>query len=104
MKEKRIIGRYLFFIICILTMLLWRIPALAGSEADDMNTLTIGIPADRCPLFYLDDETGEPIGIGVDLMRTAAEKAGYIASFKFISEKTVRWKKSQNGVSQVAKT
>lgn len=88
MKEKRIIGRYLFFIICILTMLLWRIPALAGSEVDDINTLTIGIPADRCPLFYPDDETGEPIGIGVDLMRTVAENAGYIASFKFISEKT----------------
>ncbi|MBP5291113.1 MAG: hypothetical protein J6Y90_00640, partial [Lachnospiraceae bacterium] len=40
--------------------------------------LTVGVPTDRCPIFYLDEKSGQMIGIGVDLMRTAAENAGYV--------------------------
>lgn len=52
------------------------------------DSLTVGIPADRCPIFYSDAETGEPVGIGVDLMRAVAEEAGYPSvTFEFISER-----------------
>ncbi|WP_024865547.1 EAL domain-containing protein [Butyrivibrio sp. FCS014] len=88
MKVKRIIGRYLIFIICIFAILQCGTSASAVSKSDDADTLIIGIPADRCPLFYLDTDTGEPVGIGVDLMRVVAEEAGYNASFMFITEKT----------------
>ncbi len=88
MKVMRFTRLYLFFIICIFAILHWEIIASAGSESDKAEVLTIGIPADRCPLFYLDSETGDPIGIGVDLMRAAAENAGYSASFRIVSERT----------------
>ncbi len=39
--------------------------------------LIVGVPADRCPVFYLDSHTGEVDGIGVALMREVAQNAGY---------------------------
>ncbi|MBQ9008636.1 MAG: EAL domain-containing protein, partial [Clostridia bacterium] len=52
--------------------------------------LTVGIATNRCPIFYVDSGTGEPVGIGVDLMRFAAEAAGYSVSFKPIGEETLK--------------
>ena len=43
-----------------------------------------------CPIFYLDAETKEITGIGVDLMRIAAENAGYRVTFKAIAEKSLK--------------
>lgn len=54
------------------------------------ETLTVGVPTDRCPMFYPDAETGEIVGIGVDLMRAAAEEAGFAVEFRAIKEKTLR--------------
>ena len=51
--------------------------------------LTVGVPADRCPVFYRDTKTGQITGIGVDLMRFAAKKAGYTVSFRVIEEETL---------------
>ncbi len=79
--------RFAFLLICIFVTLFFGITA-AGSENNDADSLVIGVPADRCPVFYLDPETKETVGIGVDLMRAAAEEAGYRASFKVITEKT----------------
>ena len=53
----------------------WLMPVL--SEPTGGDTLTVGVPADRCPVFYKDTETGGIVGIGADLMRLAAGKAGY---------------------------
>lgn len=59
------------------------------ASAENADTLTVGVPADRCPVFYRDAETGEVAGIGMELMRYAAEKAGYTVAFRFIDEKTL---------------
>ncbi len=56
-------------------------PALAAAGGNEDSALTVGVPVDRCPVFYLDADTGEIVGIGVDLMRAVAEKAGYDVSF-----------------------
>ena len=45
----------------------------ASSESGG-EALTVGVPVDRCPVFYLDAETGEVTGIGADLTRAAAEE------------------------------
>ena len=66
------------------------LPATALSEGDAGETLTVGIPVDRCPIFYSDPDTGAPTGIGVDLMRYAAEGAGYRPSFRVIGEGTLK--------------
>ena len=67
--------------------------AIATSHAfaqDDAETLTVGVPVDRCPVFYQDAGTGEVTGIGVDLMRAAAEEAGFTAEFKPVGEPTLK--------------
>ena len=88
MKVMQNIKRYSIFIICLFILLLFDLTAQADSGNNDADTLVIGIPTDRCPVFYVDPETRETVGIGVDLMRAAAEEAGYSASFKTITEKT----------------
>jgi len=65
-------------------------PALAAPVESSKETLTVGVPADRCPVFYPDPSTGEPVGIGVDLMRLAAENAGYDPAFRFVEEPTLK--------------
>lgn len=72
--------------ILLLSCLFSLSPALseAGSEA-----LTVGVPTDRCPVFYTDAETGGIIGIGADLIRIAAEKAGYNVTLKSIGNQTL---------------
>ncbi len=60
--------------------------ALAAQE----GPVTISVPVDRCPIFYQDADTGEIVGIGVDLMRAAAESAGLAVEFQVIGEETLK--------------
>ena len=62
----------------------------AASGKEDGETLTVGIPANRCPIFYQDPKTNEIVGIGVDLMRSAAAKTGYHVTFQFVKEKNLK--------------
>ena len=70
----------------ILFLTCFAMPPAAFAENGSTDELTVGVPADRCPVFYWDADTGEIAGIGVDLMRFAAEKAGYAVSFRMIEE------------------
>ena len=70
------------FSLCLSTLL---------AKADDsINELTVGVPVDRCPIFYLDNDSGQVTGIGVDLMKVAADNSGYKLSFVPIKEKTIK--------------
>lgn len=64
--------------------------AYAEPENNRTQNLTVGVPKDRCPIFYQDAKTGEIVGIGIDLMRLAAKKAGYTATFTFIDEVSLK--------------
>ena len=89
MREKRIVKVLLTVLLCVIVVLsLAVMPALAAPGKDD--ALTVGVPANRCPVFYQDTDTGELTGIGVDLMRTAAEEAGYSVTFMPIGEGTLK--------------
>ena len=70
--------------ICLVILLSFALPV----PADD--TLTVGVPVDRCPMFYQDPDTGEIEGIGVDLMSAAAKEAGYTANFVLVKEETMK--------------
>ena len=86
MKKKKPTKLVLTFLFCVVIMLTCAVlPAAAAGE-----TLTVGVPVDRCPVFYQDEVTGEIVGIGVDLMRSAAETAGYTVTFKVIGEATLK--------------
>jgi ABC-type amino acid transport substrate-binding protein len=65
-------------------------PAFAESTTTEGEVLTVGVPTDRCPVFYLDAETGEPRGIGVDLVRAAGEEAGYAVDIKTVTEPNLK--------------
>ena len=74
---------------CLLTMLLSVFFTLSFAvQLMAADTLTVGVPVDRCPIFYVDN--GEIVGIGVDLMRAVCEEAGYVASFREIEEETLK--------------
>ena len=88
MKTMQDLKHYSIFIVCLFLLFLWGTTVQADPGNDDTDVLVVGVPEDRCPVFYIDPETKETVGIGVDLMRAAAEEAGYSASFRIISEKT----------------
>ena len=74
---------------CLLTMLLSVFFTLSFAvQLMAADTLTVGVPVDRCPIFYVDN--GEIVGIGVDLLRAVCEEAGYVASFREIEEETLK--------------
>ena len=79
------------FLLCAVIMLSSAaVPAQAEADKSDGDVLTVGVPTNRCPVFYRDPDSGELTGIGVDFMRLAAEKAGYSAVFKPIEEHTLK--------------
>ncbi|MBR3265718.1 MAG: transporter substrate-binding domain-containing protein, partial [Erysipelotrichaceae bacterium] len=89
MKDSKMIRRILSIVLCAIFVLLAGMTSVAAAS-DDSDTLTVGVPVDRCPLFYIDGKSDEITGIGVDLMKVAAEKAGYSVVFKAITEKTIK--------------
>ena len=64
--------------------------ARVSAEEKPDEELIVGVPNDRCPVFYHDRDTNEIIGIGTDLMRIAAEQAGYHVTFRAITENSLK--------------
>lgn len=83
--EIRNLKKYLRII--VITAIMVSCAAVSGMAAE---TLTVGVPADRCPVFYLDPDTGEVTGIGVDLMTMAADDAGYDTVFVTVTEPSLK--------------
>ena len=76
-------------IVCLFVVLCFAFGSFADQTTGGKEVLTVCVPVDRCPIFYLDDDK-EVIGIGADLMRAAAEKAGYEVDFRAMKEKTLK--------------
>ena len=67
----------------------------AFAEPDDNTQITnknliVGVATDRCPVFYKDPKSHEIVGIGVDLFRFSAEKAGFTVTFQQIEEESLK--------------
>ena len=81
--------KFLFAALAALFCVSLLAPAFAETAGGD--TLTVGVPTDRCPVFYRDADSGEIVGIGVDLMRLAAKGAGYsMVSFVPVTEPNLK--------------
>lgn len=85
--SKRLLAS-LFYVFVALSCM--AVSAFAAAAKDKGERLTVGVPIDRCPVFYRDLETREITGIGVDLMRSAAARAGYHVTFRVVEEKTLK--------------
>ena len=57
------VKRLLAILVCTLAALLCAAPA-SPALGEDGDALTVGVPVDRCPMFYQDASTGELVGIG----------------------------------------
>ena len=90
MRRPRAYGLCLALLFCAAVALSALLPAWAWAAQDAGTQLTVGVPIDRCPVFYRDARTGEVTGIGVDLMESAAQSAGFTVSFKPVEEKTLK--------------
>ena len=66
------------------------LPAFAASGEVPGHAVTVGVPTDRCPVFYRDRDSDEIVGIGVDLMRIAAGDAGLQVTFVEIREASLK--------------
>lgn len=92
--EYKILGawmrkHFIIFLLSIFAVLLFEAPVRAYYVRDE-EPLIIGVPVDRCPVFYIDQDTGELVGIGVDLMRVVVRDAGYEPLFVVIREDTLK--------------
>lgn len=88
MKEMRASKQLLLFLLCMVAVLSCMVAPVQAAGGNE--TLTVGVPADRCPVFYRDLETKEITGIGVDLMRSATARAGYHVTFRVVEEKNLK--------------
>lgn len=78
-------------IFCLIAVILCAfLPSFVSADGKEGSSLTVGVPTDRCPVFYKDAKTGEITGIGVDLMLAAAEEAGMSVTFQEIGEATLK--------------
>ena len=75
-------------LLCVLFALSGLLPAAMAEEGGE--ELVVGVPVDRCPMIYVDADTKEIAGIGADLMRAAAQNAGYDVRFRQIAEETLK--------------
>ncbi|MCR5723893.1 MAG: EAL domain-containing protein [Treponema sp.] len=64
--------------------------SLSAAAETSLTPLTVGVPADRCPIFYKEHNSDTVTGIGIDLMRIAAERAGFAPTFRYIEEENVK--------------
>ena len=87
------IRKYLWLftpLFCFIFVFSFCFSTLLAKADDSINELTVGVPVDRCPIFYLDNDSGQVTGIGVDLLKVAADNSGYKLSFAPIKEKTIK--------------
>lgn len=90
MKEKRKKIYRLFIFVCLIFMISFSFTSTSVKAEESTEELVVGVPVDRCPIFYIDKDTNQVTGIGVDLMKIAAENAGYKAIFTVIKEETIK--------------
>jgi signal transduction histidine kinase len=57
--------------------------------AKTKDRLIVGVPVDRCPIFYENPDTGAIEGIGVDLIKLIGAKAGYQVTIKLIKNQSL---------------
>ncbi len=84
MKGKMYLKRLLAAAVCLGMILLSSMTAVADADSEVDDTVTVGVPTDRCPVFYTEGD--EVVGIGADLMRIVAEDAGLTVDLVPIKE------------------
>ena len=90
MDRKMPVKRLLKVLLLVFLAFSTSMAVLGDTGGAALDLLTVGVPVDRCPIFYEDADTGEIVGIGADLMRAAAKNAGYQVSFQRLENATLK--------------
>ncbi len=91
MNKKEITGKIIITTGMVLAALICIIMAGSVSYAENAKDhLVVGVPVDRCPMFYVDSSSGQVTGIGADLLSVAADEAGYDVTFKALKEENLK--------------
>ncbi len=90
MRRPKVSWVLIAFVCLIFAVTVFSMPSCKAEGNTAGDTLMVGVPTDRCPVFYVDEDSGKITGIGVDLMRTAAEASGYNVIFKAIKEDSLK--------------
>ena len=90
LKVFRESGKILTLLLCMVITLTSVSFSAATVKAQESDDLVVGVYKDRCPIFYQDENTGEIIGIGADLIKIAAAEAGYNANLTVIKENNLK--------------
>ena len=88
MKVKGKIIKLFITLICAIFALSFCFFSVNAEE--NKEEIVVGVPVDRCPIFYIDSSTNNITGIGVELLKLAAENAGYNLKFTIIKEPTIK--------------
>ena len=62
MKGKSVFVFYSILIVSFIVVMSFSFPVFLNTAIASENELVVGIPEDRCPLFYIDKDTGETVG------------------------------------------
>ena len=88
-ENKKSVWHFIIFVLTIFVVC-FSLASNSVKAEDNKEELIVGVPINRCPMFYVDNNSDEVIGIGIDLMKIAAENAGYKVSFTIIKEATIK--------------
>ena len=84
LNSRKYLSLILTVMLCVSMALFAFLPGVSAEEGKDV--VVIGVPANRPPIFYIDEEDDQVTGIGIDLMAVACEKAGLVPKFVSITE------------------
>ena len=89
--KRRKTERYIISALLLMALLLcFRNSISYAAIWDNLETITVGVPTNRCPMIYEKPGSGEITGIGADILRVAAEDAGYNVIYKSIGDRTLK--------------
>lgn len=90
MKRLRVRKRISLAFLGTFIVLCFAVLFLNSKAAPSRETLVVGVPTDRCPVFYVDPVSYETVGIGVDLIKKVADEAGYDVEIRNITEPNLK--------------
>ena len=64
MKGKKTIKWLLLPFLCAIIILSFILSSVSVKAENTLTPLKVGVPVDRCPVFYEDSDTKEIVGIG----------------------------------------
>ncbi len=115
-RHRRCLALALLVLCCVLLLRVDVLAASAGTEhtaieltAEEQafcgrtGEITIGCPVDNCPILFINEKTGQPDGISIDILNMISEKTGLTFRYQALPSGGITYQYLQeSGVDMVA--